>query len=244
MIRRLGAVTAAGVAAFVVGAAPASALPILERADATELAQALAEATEEQDVCYGWSVQVEDYSGGNSGLDVGSSLGVGKSAISTACDRYVVFEAFIVYTSEASEAEDSASYEITSNIPGAPEADDLRRFGISSGGLLGGKDDEVLANAALALPALLAEKGLADPIVLEPNTAPLPSGDKSTGTPGSDWLRKYGAMFGIAALVLVGGLAWAGWVLFYERPFGRSNRPTPGSGATQNSPRRIGGLPE
>ena len=68
----------------------------------------------------------------------------------------------------------------------------------------------MVANATLLLPALMAEKGLAPPITLEANTQALPSGDRATGTPGSDWMRKYGAAVGMAALTLIGGLGWAG----------------------------------
>jgi hypothetical protein len=218
---RLAALAAAGVSAATLWAPPAGAVPILDAADATELAQALAEATEDQDVCYGWEVTVNDYGGSASGVDEGSSLGVGPTAIETECERYVVFEATVIYTSQASEAEDTAGFDVRSNIPGAPTAGDLREAGISTGGLLGGSDDQVVANAALLLPALVAEKGLAPPITLEANTQALPSGDRATGTPGSDWLRKYGAAAGMAALVLFGGLGWAGWIVFRERPFRR-----------------------
>jgi hypothetical protein len=236
LLGRLAALAAAGASAVTVGAPPAGALPIFEAADATELAQSLAEATEDQDVCYGWEVRVDDYSGRTAdGVDEGSSLGVGPTAIETQCDRWVIFDASIIYTSEASESEDSASFNVRSNIPGAPTSGDLFQAGISTGGLLGGNDDQVVANAVLLLPALLAEKGLAPPITLEANTQALPSGDRATGTPGSDWLRKYGAAAGVAVLTLAGGLGWAAWILFRERPFGATRPPL----------RRIsGGLPE
>jgi hypothetical protein len=222
---RLAALAAAATA-IMTFAAPAGALPILEAPDATELAQALAEATEDQDVCYGWKVTVYDYGGGADGIDQGSSLGVGQTAVQSQCPRYVVFEAYITYTSSASESEDSASFDVASNIPGAPTASDLRDNGISGGGLLGADDDQVVANAALLLPALMAEKGLAEPISLEANTQPLPASDRATGTPGSDWLRKYGAAVAVAALILLGGLGWAAWIVFKEHPFARGPVPT------------------
>lgn len=220
-LSRLAVLAAAGVSAATLWASPAGAVPILDAADATELAQALAEASDDQDVCYGWEVTVSDYGGSASGVDEGSSLGVGPTAIETECERYVVFEARVIYTSQASEAEDSASFDVRSNIPGAPTATDLGEAGISTSGLLGGNDDQVVANAALLLPALVAEKGLAPPITLEANTQALPSGDRATGTPGSDWLRKYGAAAGMAALLFAGGLGWASWIVFRERPFRR-----------------------
>jgi hypothetical protein len=211
---------AAATAALTLGStSPAGALPILDAADATELAQALAEAREDQDVCYGWKVTVYDYGGAADGTDVGSSLGVGQPAIRAECPRYVVFEAYITYTSAASEAEDSASFDVVSNVVGGPTAADLRDNGISGGGLLGADDDQVVANATLLLPALMSEKGLAEPIALEANAQPLPASDRATGTPGSDWMRKYGAALAVAALTLVGGVGWAAWIVFKEHPF-------------------------
>lgn len=237
---RLTAVAASSVLGTAVlitgGAQPAAAVPVLDAADATELAQALADATEDQDVCYGWKVTVYDYGGGGDGIDQGSSLGVGQTAIQTQCPRYVVFEAYVTYTSSASESEDSASFDVTSNIPGAPTSADLRDNGISGGGLLGADDDQVVANATLLLPALMAEKGLAEPISLEANTQPLPASDRATGTPGSDWLRKYGAAVAVAALTLLGGLGWAAWIVFREHPFARA--PV----ATTSRRKRSGGL--
>ena len=221
----LGRVAALGAALVTFAAAPAGAVPILEAADATELAQALADATEDQDVCYGWVVRVTDYGGSAGGIDQGSSLGVGPTAIETECERWVIFEAALTYTSELSESEDSARFAVRSNVPGAPTSADLSEWGISSGGLLGANDDQVVANATLLLPALMADKGLAPPIALEANTQALPSGDRATGTPGSDWLRKYGAATAIAALTLAGGLGWTAWILVRERPFRR--RPVP-----------------
>jgi len=215
----LSLATVAASAALLLGAAPAGALPIFETTDANELAQALAEATEDQDVCYGWKVTVSDYGGGADGVDQGSSLGVGPTAITTQCSRWVVFEASIVYTSASSESEDSASFSVRSNVPDGPSSLDLRDNGISEGGLLGSNDDQVVANATLLLPALMAEKGLAEPISLEANTQPLPSGDRATGTPGSDWLRKYGAALGVIVIMMLGGLAWAVWILVREKPF-------------------------
>ncbi|HYH47923.1 MAG TPA: hypothetical protein VEG38_00095 [Acidimicrobiia bacterium] len=218
------------VGALVVGAPPAGAAPVLEAVDATELAQALAEATEDQDVCYGWDVVVQDYGGAGDGVDRGSSLGVGRTADGTEgageCRRWVIFEARLTYTSASSEAEDSASFSVHSNVPGAPTAADLRAAGVTEGSLLGDNDDLAVANATLLLPALMAEKGLAAPISLEANTQALPAGDRATGTPGSDWLRKYGAALAVAALIFAGGLAWAAWIFFRERPFAPAPVPT------------------
>jgi hypothetical protein len=236
------ALVVAGMAGPALSATPAGALPVLEEADATELAQSLAEATEDQDVCYGWEVTVYDYGGSGDGIDQGSSLGVGKAANDAAsaaeCARWVVFEATVTYTSASSESEDSASFSVSSNVAGAPTSADLRDFGITESALLGNNDDQAVANATLLLPALMAEKGLAEPISLEANTQALPAGDKATGTPGSDWLRKYGPSVAVAALVFAGGLGWAAWIFFREHPF------APAPVRNISSSRRSGGLSE
>jgi hypothetical protein len=240
--RFVRALVVASVAGPALIAGPAGALPVLAEADANELAQALAEATEDQDVCYGWEVTVFDYGGSGDGIDQGSSLGVGKAANSPAnsaeCARWVLFEAALTYTSAASESEDSASFAVSSNVPGAPTSADLRDNGITEGALLGNNDDQTVANATLLLPALMAEKGLAEPISLEPNMQALPAGDKATGTPGSDWLRKYGAAVAFAALIFVGGLGWAAWIFVREHPF------APAPVRNIGSSRRSGGLSE
>lgn len=238
----LAAAAAAVITVLVGGALPAGALPVLEEADATELAQSLAEAAEDQDVCYGWDVTVYDYGGSGDGTDQGSSLGVGKAADAVAnaaeCARWVIFEATIVYTSASSESDDSASFSVSSNVAGAPTSADLRDYGITEGALLGNNDDQTVANATLLLPALMAEKGLAEPISLEANTQALPAGDKATGTPGSDWFRKYGAAVAFAAVIFVGGLGWAAWILFREHPF------APAPVRNISSSRRNSGLSE
>ena len=236
------AAAAAAVTVLVGGALPTGALPVLEEADGTELAQALAEATEDQDVCYGWEVTVYDYGGSGDGADQGSSLGVGKAADDVAnyaeCARWAIFEATIIYTSPSSDAEDTASFSVSSNVVGGPTSADLRDYGITEGALLGNNDDQAVANATLLLPALMAEKGLAPPISLEANTQALPDGDKATGTPGSDWLRKYGAAVAFAALLFAGGLGWAAWIFFREHPF------APAPVRNISSSRRSGGLSE
>ncbi len=149
----------------------------------------------------------------------------------------MIFEATVTYTSASSEAEDSASFSVSSNVAGAPSSTDLRDNGITEGALLGNNDDQAVANATLLLPALMAEKGLAEPISLEANTQALPASDKATGTPGSDWLRKYGAAVAVTALLFLGGLGWAAWILFREHPFA----PAP---VRNISSRRSGGLSE
>ena len=55
-----------GLALVVVPAGAASAVPILDSADATELASTLAEASQAQGgICYGWHVQINDETAGS-----------------------------------------------------------------------------------------------------------------------------------------------------------------------------------
>lgn len=213
-LARAMAVAAAGVLVLVAAPAPAGALPILDEGDAIELANKLAEATEEQGVCYGWSVEVRDDGGSLSGTDTGSSLGPGRSPYDPACTPYVIFRANLHYTSEASEASDSAGYSIDSNLPGF-DPRRLEGLGISDSSLLGGNDDIVVANATALLPGLVAEQGLAPPIPIEETAGTtIPASDRPTNTPGSDLWRTHWAAYSFAGLLLLGGLAWLGVALF------------------------------
>lgn len=208
------AVAAAGLLVLVAAPAPAGALPILDEGDAIELANKLAEATEEQGVCYGWSVDVRDDGGNLSGTDTGSSLGPGRSPYDPACSPYVVFRANLHYTSESSEASDSAGYSIDTNLPGF-DARSLDGLGISGNSLLGGNDDVVVANATALLPGLVAEQGLAPPIPIEETAGTtIPATDRPTNTPGSDLWRTHWAAYSFSGLLLLGGLAWLGVALF------------------------------
>lgn len=210
-------VTGALVAAMLVlaGTGPAHALPILDAVDAQELAQELAEATAVQGICYGWDVTVDDAAGTYSGVDMGSSRGVGIPA--QACDQWMVFRAFLTYTSESSETEDSATFGVTSNVMGAPGEQDLRVVGIDGDALLGATDDLAIVNAVRSLPALAAERGLVPPLILERNTDAIPPVDRPTPGTGSDWTRTYGEFILLAVLLLIGGLTWAGGAWAIDR---------------------------
>jgi len=191
--------------------ATSAAVPIVEQADADELAQALAEATDEQDVCYGWEVQVQDESGGPGGLEAGSSQGPGRPLDRAGCRRYAVLQAGVVYTSETSESEDSvSSFGIDSNLPRPPTTGQLAELGYDESSLLSEDDDQAVIDMTGVLPLLVAEAGLAPYVPFEAPTEPIPPADRPTDSPSSDWWRAYwwvaalGAL-GAGLLVLVAG---------------------------------------
>lgn len=181
---------------------------LLEEGDAIELANKLADATADQDVCYGWVVSVNDQDRGMS-FDQGSSLGPSTPPSTPACAPAVVFVAELLYTSELSESSDSASIRVESTLPGLIlTGDDFAPFGVTGRSLLGDNDDVALVNAVSALPLLVAEAGLAPPVQPEQTTGTIPASDRPTGGGSSDRLRTYGALYFLAAAMILGGLAW------------------------------------
>lgn len=206
-------------------AAPAAQAQLLAPADAEELAQSLAEAKEDQDVCYGWQVSIDDENGTVT-EDAGSSLRPGSAVGLTGpdCPRYVLLLGRVDYTSELSEAEDSASWAIDSNLGKPPTVGELSDLGHEASGLLGDEDDEVLANAVGALPLLVADHGEAKPVGFEPGNLPPEQAGKATGSTGNDFLREHWAALGLCVLLVLGGLAW----LFAALQAGRTTRPRPG----------------
>ena len=198
-------------ALLLVAAAPAHAVnPVLEPEDDAEIAQALSQATEVQDVCYGYLLQVRDgdtgeftgdYAVSNAGQDVAASTASGCAG------GFVELRAGIVYTSQFSEAEDAAGWEVLSTLgAGAPTAADLEQLGLSASDLL---DDATapltLRNAVLALPALATEGAALPPVQLEPNDEPLPPEARPTGSPGSDWLRENTVPLFLSVLAVLAG---------------------------------------
>ena len=200
------------VAVLVLGpASAAGAVPILDPADAEELAAQLAEARDVQGICYGWNVTVFDEGAGTSRGDIGSSRGVGQPAADTSCPRFLELRADLHYTSESSESEDWASFYVFGNVSGGPDERDLKRVGITEGALVGAKDDLALINAVQALPVLVAERGLARPVAAEPTQGTIPSSDRTTNRPGSDWMRANGTFLAVSLTLMLGGLGWAGY---------------------------------
>ena len=189
-------------AAMLVVALPvqARAVPLLEPADGEELAQTLAEATDEQGVCYGWAIEVLDQSGGPSGTDAGSSSGPGRAVDRFRCRRWVELAGTITYTSEASEAEDSAGVEVRGNLARTPTARHLEDLGYPADRLTDDDNDEVLIDMVGALPLLVASAGQAPYVPFEEPARPPPGGDRPDAGPGSDWWRNYWWLVALGAL--------------------------------------------
>jgi len=225
---RRAAVVLAGVL-LLAAPAPASADVIFDAADADELASVLAEAYTDQGVCYGWHVSVDNV--GVQQVSVGSNFGAGKSADTGSCKATVEFRASITYTSESSESEDSASYDLHST-PSSLTRDDLDALGLDFDGLTGDDPGAVVGKAVTALPLLAADKGIATPLSAAPDTATAPADAQLTDDPGSDWWRDRGGML-IWALVLMaasGVLIW--WILRVNR----RRRPAPAAAVPDHVP--------
>jgi hypothetical protein len=206
-----------GLSALLLLAAPAAASAdvIFDPADADDLAATLAEATADQDVCYGWDVQVDDAIAGQS-ESVGSDKGAGTPVDTSSCAKYVRLDVFITYTSESSESEDSASWDVSSTT-GGPTRSDMEGLELDWDGLTGENPDVVIGNAVSALPLLAADKGMGKAIEASPATGAAPADAAPTNSPGSDFWRNNGTamLWGIGLLLAGGVFAW--WV-FRTRP--------------------------
>lgn len=188
-------------------ASPAAAGPILEEADAAELAQLLADAADEQDICYGWTLTIQDRQNGVLITDVGSSTGgPGARLVPSMCEQYAELVVEGVYTDDFEEAEDSASYSINSTF--LPSDTSL---GVSGDDFVGDNDDVALFDAAAQLPALAAERGAAPWVAPVPNVSEIPSSDTLTGSPTGDWLR---SNWGLLTILVLGALASLTWLLY------------------------------
>jgi len=201
-----------GITLLAVLAQPAAAAPLLEEGDAAELAQSLADASDEQDICYGWQIDVQDGSGGPSGQEIGSNLGPGRlvSAAAGSCMRTVLLEGVVSYTCDSCEGEDSASIRVTSNVAGAPTEQDLKDLGFKGGDLANDNGDVVLINMVGALPLITASKGIADPVPVEETSTVVPSAsDGPTNSPSTpDWLRDSWLALSALLVLVAGGAFW------------------------------------
>ncbi|OLF18826.1 hypothetical protein BU204_04840 [Actinophytocola xanthii] len=206
----------------------ASADVIFDQADAEELAGILAEAYEAQRVCYGWVVDVNNV--GIQESSAGSNFGVGPALDEVpeaqSCETTVEFQADVTWTSESSEAEDSASYQVVSN-PSGPTTSDLDSLQlISVDSLKGDNVDVDVFKAVSALPLLAADAGVAEPLEASPapESAVAAANGAPTNSPGSDfWRRAGGAMLWAGALILA-AVVFAVWALRSSRPAARAAR--------------------
>ena len=194
-------------------AAPAArATPLLDEGDAVELAQQLAEATQVQGVCYGWSVSVDDQSGGASGVDEGSNLGpdVPLAADTPNCERRVILQGQVLYTCESCEGEDGSLADVQGSFPQAPTLADVEALGFDDKRLKDDDGDTTLVNMVGALPLLVSSAGAAAPVPIEQEGAPRPGPeDVPTGRPSTpDWLRDSAGALALLVALLLGGLLW------------------------------------
>jgi hypothetical protein len=164
----------------------------------------LARASAAQGICYGW--QLADRAVPVSrGSNLGESTPV--DADPERCRRWVEVRAVVYYEDESSEAEDSATVDVVASpgveLTGAVTSW-LNRFDLTDQAFV---DDPALAisRAALALPLLVTEAGVAPP----PPTpsAPPPDALPTLDDAGNDfWRDRWGFVVAAAALLLVGGL--------------------------------------
>ncbi len=205
--------------AVAVGAVPAQA-GIVSPEDASELAQTLAEAQEDQDVCYGWNVTNNfSTSSATSGPRRAGRASRSPRRRARARRARSSSKATSSYSCGSCESSDSASVSISSgNLANPPTVDDLEDMGLKAGDLTGDNDDTTLVNMVNALPLLVADRGNA-PYVEYEQTTTVPVGDHATDKPGSDLLRE-----SWLGLVFFGGLVLAGPGFFLYK---RSQRPPP-----------------
>lgn len=219
-MRRAVAVTiGATVATVALGVTPASADVIFDPADAEELATTLDEANTAQDVCYGWTIEVNNV--GAVETSTGSNFGAGQAlddlVEASDCSTRIEFRANITWTSESSESEDSASYEVVS-LPEGPTTADLDSLEIISENGLAGDDVDVDAyKAVAALPLLAADVGVADPIEASPAPEAEAGDAQPTNSPGSDFWRQSGMQLLWGGLLLLAGVAFAWYAISSRR---------------------------
>lgn len=193
--------------------------PIFDPADAQDLADLLTEATEVQNICYGWVVQVFDQDTGADQRSTGSNFGPVRPLENSgsSCPSRVEFTAEIVYTGSASDSEDSASWSVISS-PRGPDTDDLDRLRLfDENDLVGDDVDAAVARAVAALPQLAADAGIAPPLTAAPAGSPPSDVGTLADDPGSDYLRRAGGLLGFGVVLLLGGVAFAVFALRSSR---------------------------
>ena len=202
------------VSALVVAVAtPAAAEdPVLDAESRAEVVTSLADALEEQGICYGYDLVVDDDDGGRwDGRWIETSLGEDTDIkADTRCPKWVELSAAVHYTSGSSESEDNASWDVLGNFAGVPTTDQLAALDLHARDLADdGRAFSTMSNAVLALPLLVAEQGGAKPVPLDASPSPAPAEAAATGRPGSDWWRENGVKVGVLCVLLVTAGLWA-----------------------------------
>lgn len=171
--------------------------------DTADLVNRLAEAEKAHGICYGWELDDSTYSTGSDDLvSMGSSRGANVSA--RECTDWVVLTVGVDYTSASSESDDSASIDVdrSDSLAGkAPYSSDLERMGVTREAAI--NDPAATAGlGALALPLLMVEAGVAEPLPVATASA-----EPATpiGHPGSDFVGNHSGA--LIALSIIGGLA-------------------------------------
>lgn len=175
-----------------------------ERRDTVQVLQRNAD---QQGICYGWLLK-----SGSTVVSVGSNLGDGVPVDDspTRCPRWQMVEVNVTYTSAGSELSDWASVRVRGEPLELNYVDGLDRFGLSDSVFL---DDPGWATcrAAVLLPLLAVEAGLAEPVPVPPAESAEPPA--ALPDAGSDLLRSrfvvlLGAFLLIAAGVVLVAIGW------------------------------------
>ncbi|GAB3151302.1 hypothetical protein GCM10027290_40290 [Micromonospora sonneratiae] len=179
-------------------------VPAPTATERTDTVAILTRASQAQNICYGWQLE-----GGyrSDAVSVGSNLGdnVPVDEDPTRCPRWILVTADVNYTSESSESNDWVYVNVRSSS-------DLSTIGFTAGLEQLGVDDDAfldepgwaITRAAVFLPLLAAEHGLAEPVPVvtadpDPTASvpPLPAA-------GNDFLRdRWAYLLGVAGLLLV-----------------------------------------
>lgn len=199
---------------------------LLTAEDRVELASTLAEATTESGTCFGYRVNLGG-SGAADRTETLSNAGPDREPRAADCPKgSVLLQVSITYTSESSESDDSASFLVSTDVPGLSGSVATKRMkdlsGVDDGDFTGDDDDLALRNATAALPLILDG---ATPAELAAPAAKAPNGDRLTGSPSSDWIRAHGLGIGIAFVVLLVALGLILGGLLGRRQSGKPKRP-------------------
>jgi hypothetical protein len=204
MIRSLLAMALVALGLLVCAAtAPAQATGVIDDADEQELVESLAAAQAAQGVCYGYTVTLDGQT-----TDSGSSNGgVGVAPNPAGCRGYAALEVALHWACDSCDEEDSAVFQVSSDLVSPPTEDDLRRLGFDEADLLGDNDDQAVIDMTGALALLAAEKGNAKPVAFAtPGT--VDAADRPTNTPSSDFLRTNWFLLVLCGFVVLLGPAY------------------------------------